>query len=148
MTTLCWSCVFGLSISVRCHSWCSPGCSTSRPRPGKSSSSSCSSQQPLNFHPDHLKPRLAERCPAGMDHWGAAAAADDDEGEEGEQEAAAAAAGPLQPRKEPGGLTETVRRRCEEEWGFPSGLNHSAGCSVLWHHWEKSTGKSLAKEKN
>lgn len=44
-----------------------------------------------------------------------AAAAADDEGEEGEQEAAAAAAGPLQPRKEPGGLTETVRRRCEEE---------------------------------
>lgn len=30
-----------LSTNVRCHFWCSPGCSTCRPRPEKSSSSSC-----------------------------------------------------------------------------------------------------------
>lgn len=35
------ACLPCLSTSVRYHFWCSPGCSTSPPRPGKSSSSSC-----------------------------------------------------------------------------------------------------------
>lgn len=89
-----------LSTSVQYHSWCSPGYSTSPPRPEKSSSSSCSvwtRRPPTDSRPARLKPRRTARTSAA-----------------GLGRSAAAAASPPRPRREPGGPPGRKRGRCGE----------------------------------
>lgn len=55
--------LFYFNITVQYHSWCSPGCSTSLPRPKKSSSSSYSSSAARSPSPP-LKPCASSEAAA------------------------------------------------------------------------------------